>query len=105
MSARAVALLVVLALAVTGCGGGDDPVPGASGDGSRVAAAATLRDAFTNVSAAADGLDTCGSRRCLRGMGRDLRAAAETASSAWRGSTPGRCPPATPTRSSRPPAR
>ena len=77
MSARAVALLVVLALAVTGCGGGDDPVPGASGDGSRVAAAATLRDAFTNVSAAADGLDTCGSRRCLRGMGRNLRAAAD----------------------------
>ncbi len=73
------ALLVVLALAVAGCGGGTDAVPGASGDGSRVAAAAVLRDAFTSVSAAADGLDTCGSRRCLRGMGRDLRAAADDA--------------------------
>ncbi len=77
MSARAVALVVVLALAVAGCGGGTDADPGASGDGSRVAAAAALRDAFTNVSAAADGLDTCGSRQCLRGMGRDLRAAAD----------------------------
>jgi hypothetical protein len=76
VSARATALLVVLALAVAGCGGGTEDVPAASGDGSRVAAATVLREAFTNVSAAADGLDTCGSRRCLRGMGRDLRAAA-----------------------------
>ncbi|HTI33106.1 MAG TPA: hypothetical protein VL422_05465 [Miltoncostaea sp.] len=79
MYARATALLVVLALAVAGCGGGTDDVPAASGDGSRVAAATVLREAFTNVSAAADGLDTCGSRRCLRGMGRDLHAAADEA--------------------------
>jgi hypothetical protein len=76
---RAVALLVVvLAVAVAGCGGGDDAVPEAGGDSSR-AAAATLRDAFMDVSVAADGLDTCGSRQCLRGMGRDLRAAADDA--------------------------
>jgi hypothetical protein len=74
-----VALLVVLALTVAGCGEGGGDGPGASGDGSRVAAAAALRDAFTNVSVATDGLDTCGSRRCLRGMGRDLRAAADDA--------------------------
>ena len=73
------ALLVVLAVAVAGCGGGDDAVPEAAGDSSRVAAATALRDAFTHVSAAADGLDSCGSRRCLRGMGRDLRAAADDA--------------------------
>jgi hypothetical protein len=79
VNARAVALLVVVAVAVAGCGGGTDAVPEASGGGSRVAAAAALRDAFTNVSAAADGLDTCGSRRCLRGMGRDLRVAADDA--------------------------
>ena len=79
MNARAVALLVVLAVAVAGCGGGDDAVPEAAGDSMRVAAAAALRDAFTHVSAAADGLDSCGSRRCLRGMGRDLRAAADDA--------------------------
>lgn len=78
MSARAVALLVVLTLTVAGCGGGE-PGAGESGDGSRVAAAAALRDAFTNVSVATDGLDTCGSRRCLRGMGRDLRVAADDA--------------------------
>lgn len=73
------ALLVVLALAVAGCGGGTDDVPAAPADGSRGAAAAVLREAFTDVSAAADGLDTCGSRRCLRGMGRDLHAAADQA--------------------------
>jgi len=79
VNARALALLVVLAVAVAGCGGGDDVVPEAAGDSSRVAAAAALRDAFTDVSSAADGLDSCGSRRCLRGMGRDLRAAADDA--------------------------
>jgi hypothetical protein len=79
VSARAAALLVVLALAVAGCGGGNDAGREAAGDGSRVAAAATLRDAFTNVSAAAEGLHTCGSRQCLRGMGRDLRVAADDA--------------------------
>ena len=73
------ALLVVLALAVAGCGGGSEAVPEASGTGSRVVAAAVLRDAFTNVSTAADGIDTCESRRCLRGMGRGLRAAADDA--------------------------
>jgi len=71
------ALLVVLALAVAGCGDDGHAGPEGSGDDSRVAAAAALRDAFTGVSTAADGLDTCGSRRCLRGMGRDLRAAAD----------------------------
>lgn len=79
MYARATALLVGLALAVAGCGDGTGDVPAASGDGPRVAAAAVLREAFTDVSAAADGLDTCGSRRCLRGMGRDLHAAADEA--------------------------
>jgi hypothetical protein len=78
VSARAVALLVVLAsaLAAAGCAEGDAGAS-AAGDSPRVAAASALRDAFTDVSAASHGMDSCDSRSCLRGVGRDLRAAAD----------------------------
>jgi hypothetical protein len=78
VTARVVALLVVLAsaLAAVGCAQGD-PDPPAAGDSPRVEAASALREAFTDVSVAADGMDSCDSRSCLRGMGRDLRAAAD----------------------------
>ena len=72
------ALLVVLAsaLAAAGCAEGDAD-PSAAAAPPRVEAASALREAFTDVAAAADDMDSCGSRSCLRVMGRDLRAAAD----------------------------
>ena len=80
MGATVLALVALLG----GCGGGDDLssddrsyADGTRDDAPRFIAARALRDAFTGVSTAAGGLDTCDDLGCRADKGLALRQAAE----------------------------